>query len=47
MGSHGNPAFTHSQNRLFLEDTVLPLIGSDEQFGTNEKLHWGLQGRSK
>ena len=45
MGCHRNHAISHSPNQNFFEDTFVSHPGGpNEQFGTNEKLSWGVQG---
>ena len=45
MGWHRNYAISHSQNQIFFEDTLVSHPGGpNEQFGTHEKLSWGVQG---
>ena len=45
MGWHRNHAISHSPNQIFFEDTfVSHPVGPNEQFGTHEKLSWGVQG---
>ena len=44
-GCHGNGKISYSPNDFFLEDFFSHLVGPSEQFGTHEKLSWGLQGR--
>ena len=45
MGWHRNHAISHSPNKIFFEDTLVSHSGGpNEQFGTHEKLSWGVQG---
>ena len=45
MGWHRNDAISHSPNQNFFEDTFVSHPGGpNEQFGTHEKLSWGVQG---
>ena len=45
MGWHRNHAISHSPNQNFFEDTFVSHPGGpNEQFGTHEKLSWGVQG---
>ena len=45
MGWHRNHAISHSPNQIFFEDTFVSHPGGpNEQFGTHEKLSWGVQG---
>ena len=45
MGWHRNHAISHSPNQHFFEDTFVSHPGGpNEQFGTHEKLSWGVQG---
>ena len=45
MGWHRNHAISHSPNQTFFEDTFVSHPGGpNEQFGTHEKLSWGVQG---
>ena len=45
MGWHRNHAISHSPNQFFFEDTFVSHPGGpNEQFGTHEKLSWGVQG---
>ena len=42
---HRNHAISHSPNQNFFEDTFVSHPGGpNEQFGTHEKLSWGMQG---
>ena len=45
MGCHRNHAILHSPNQILFEDTFVSHSGGpNEQFGTHEKLSWGVQG---
>ena len=45
MGCHRNHAISHSLNQNYFEDTFISYPGGpNEQFGTHEKLSWGVQG---
>ena len=45
MGRHRNHAISQSPNQNFFEDTFVSHPGGpNEQFGTHEKLSWGVQG---
>ena len=45
MGWHRNHAISHSPTQNFFEDTFVSHPGgSNEHFGTHEKLSWGVQG---
>ena len=45
MGCHRNHTISHSPNQNFFEDTFISHPGGPiEQFGTHEKLSWGVQG---
>ena len=45
MGWRRNHAISHSPNQNFFEDTFISHPGGpNEQFGTHEKLSWGMQG---
>ena len=45
MGCHRNHAISHSPNQNFFKDTFVSHPGGpNEQFGTHEKLSWGVQG---
>ena len=45
MGCHRNHAISHSPNQNFFEDTFVSHPGGpNKQFGTHEKLSWGVQG---
>ena len=47
-GCFGNHAFSHSPNRFIFEEYFYSHSGYPrDQFGTNEKLSCGVQGRSK
>ena len=42
MGCHGNGKISYSPNEFFLED-ITHVVVQSEQFGSHEKLCWGLR----
>ena len=47
MGCHGNGAISHSPNTFLLGDIFSHLVGTNEQFGTHEKLSCELGGGAR
>ena len=43
MGCHGNDKISYDPNAGFVEDIFSHLVDPSEQYGSHEKMSWGVQ----